>query len=102
MDLRAARARSPGSGSWRSRQLAQVQFAQQPGELLGERAETVPLFLLEVRFQGLGGQARIIAAVLAALQGLADGLLQRKFQRVPVVVGDRKEKAVSPAVMASE
>lgn len=76
------------------RQLAQVQFGQHPGELLGERAEAVPLLLLEVRFQGLGGQSRIVAAELAAFQSLADGLLQRKFQRVPVVVGDRKKKAV--------
>ena len=79
------------------RQLAQVQFGQHPGELLGERAEAVPLLLLEVRFQGLGGQSRIAAVELAALHGLADALLQRKFQRVPVVVGDRKKKAVTRA-----
>lgn len=76
------------------RQLGQVQLAQHPGELLGERAEAVPLLLLEVHFQGLGGQSRIVAVELTAFRGLADGLLQRKFQRVPVVVGDRKEKAV--------
>ena len=76
------------------RQLGQVQLGQHPGELLGERAEAVPLLLLEVRFQGLGRQPRIVAAELTAFRGIADGLLQRKLQSVPVVVGDRKEKAV--------
>ena len=76
------------------RQLAQVQFGQHPGKLLGERAEAVPLLLLEVRFQGLGRQSPIVAAELTAFRGIADGLLQRKFQSVPVVVGDRKEKPV--------
>jgi hypothetical protein len=76
------------------RQLGQVQFAQHRGELLGERAKAVPVLLLEMRFQGLGSHSRIFAAELAAFRGLADGLLQRKFQSVPVVEGDRKEKAV--------
>ena len=76
------------------RQLGQVQLGQHPGKLLSERAQAVPLLLLEVRFQGLGRQSRIAAAELTAFRGIADSLLQRKFQSVPVVVGDRKEKPV--------
>jgi hypothetical protein len=69
--------------------------ASSPAALLSERAEAVPLLLLEVRFQCLGVQSRIVVAVeLAARYGLADCLLQREFQRVPVVIGNRGKKTV--------
>ena len=84
------------------RQLVQVQFGQQSGELLSERPEAVPLLLLEVRLQRLGGQSRIVVPVeLAALRRLANGLLQREFQRVPVVIRDRRKKAVIGSVRVS-
>lgn len=58
------------------RQLVQVQVGQQSGELLSERSEAVPLLLLEVRLQRLGGQSWIVVPVeLAARCRLANGLL---------------------------
>jgi hypothetical protein len=57
------------------RQLVQVQVGQQSGELLSERSEAVPLLLLEVRLQRLGGQSWIVVPVeLAARCRLANGL----------------------------